>query len=126
MCDEWTSSMSENQVFKGGNLPNLADLVTILVNFFNNKQKFNEYFCKALYGSLGSFEGCDAFSDMMTNSKIKNWYEAMREQVTNSKGQVYLNDPKCFNPNFNKKNDLDYDNDCKEKDKKAVAAKKSK
>jgi hypothetical protein len=54
---------------------------------------------------------------MMLNSKIKNWYEACREQVVNSKGSVYLNNPKNFNPNFNKKNDLNYENDCKDKKK---------
>ena len=45
-------------------------------------------YSKALYGAIGSFEGCSAFTDMMLNSKIKNWYEACREQVVNSKGSV--------------------------------------
>lgn len=29
----------------------------------------------------------------MNNSKIKNWYEAMRDQVENSQGAYFLNDP---------------------------------
>ncbi len=29
LCDEWASSFSDNQVFKGGSIPNLADLVNI-------------------------------------------------------------------------------------------------
>lgn len=60
-----------------------------------------------------SFEGCAAFEDMMKNSKIKNWYEAVREHVVHNKGQVYLNDPQAFNPKFNKKKDLNYEEDCK-------------
>lgn len=31
MCDEWANSLSGNQVFKGGEVPNLADLVKILI-----------------------------------------------------------------------------------------------
>jgi hypothetical protein len=30
---------------------------------------------------------------MMLNSKIKNWYDAMKDQVAHSKGSVYLNNP---------------------------------
>ena len=30
---------------------------------------------------------------MMINSKIKNWYDAMKNQVVHSKGSVYLNNP---------------------------------
>ena len=78
---------------------------------------------QALYGALGSFEGCSAFQDMMLNSKIKNWYEACKDQVINSKGHVYLNNPMSFNPNFNKKSDLNYDDDCKNKDQKKKKSK---
>lgn len=71
MCDEWVKSL--NGQFKGGSKPNLADL--------------------ALYGVIGSFEGCEAFNDMMNNTKIRNWYEACKDQVVNSKGGFYLNNP---------------------------------
>jgi hypothetical protein len=69
-CNEWVDSLKDG-MFRGGATPNLADL--------------------ALYGSIGSFEGCVAFSDMMKNSKIKTWYEAMKDQVENSQGSLYLN-----------------------------------
>jgi len=42
MCDEWVSSFSDNQVFKGGNIPNLADLVKI--HFYSKKLSYQIYF----------------------------------------------------------------------------------
>lgn len=75
--EEWTSTIDSKHIFKGGMKPNLADL--------------------ALYGSMGSFEGCLAFDDMMKHDKIKAWYLAMKDMVSNSKGVIYLNNDKIKN-----------------------------
>ena len=72
LCNEWTDSL-EGRTFQGGTYPNLADL-----NF---------------YGAIGSFEGTQSFQDMMKNTSIKNWYDAMKEQVENSKGSLLLSNP---------------------------------
>ena len=40
---------------------------------------------------MGSFEGCEAFQDMMQNPDIKKWYLACKEEVTNSKGLMKTN-----------------------------------
>ena len=69
--EEWISTLDSKDKFKGGQKPNLADL--------------------ALYGSMGSFEGCRAFEDMMQHEKIKSWFLEMKELVTHSAGSVYLN-----------------------------------
>lgn len=92
-CNEWVSSIDGRQVFRGGPKPNLSDL--------------------SLYGAIQSFEGCDAFNDMINNSKIKNWYEAMKEQVEQSKGSVLLN-----NPFYSVKHSMDNCNDKEIKQKK--------
>lgn len=52
----------------GGNEPNLADL--------------------SVYGVLNSIEGCDAFKDVMNNTKLGPWYNAMKERVTKSAGSL--------------------------------------
>lgn len=50
-CDRWTNELKKhNSKFLGGNKPNLADL--------------------AFYGALTSMEGCQAFSDILDNTKI--------------------------------------------------------
>jgi hypothetical protein len=46
---------------------------------------------------MGSFEGCQAFEDMMKHEKIKAWFMAMKELVTNSSGSVYLNNENIKN-----------------------------
>lgn len=57
-------------MFMGGDKPNLSDL--------------------AVYGILKSIEGCDAFQDLLNNTKIGNWYTAMREQVETHSGSTNL------------------------------------
>lgn len=52
--------------FMGGNKPDLSDL--------------------AVYGVLKSIEGCDAFQDLLANTKIGVWYNAMTEQVDTHAG----------------------------------------
>lgn len=54
----------------GGNNPDLSDL--------------------AVYGVLKSIEGCDAFQDLLVNTKIGVWYNAMKEQVDTHAGSVKL------------------------------------
>lgn len=54
----------------GGNKPNLSDL--------------------AVYGVLKSIEGCDAFQDLLANTKIGVWYDAMKEQVDTHAGSAML------------------------------------
>ena len=51
----------------GGEAPNLADL--------------------AVYGALSAIEGCDAFSDLSVNTKVKPWFEAMKQAVQNNEGK---------------------------------------
>lgn len=58
----------QGTTFMGGNKPNLSDL--------------------AVYGVLKSIEGCDAFKDLQTYTKIDVWYNAMKEQVDTHSGSV--------------------------------------
>ena len=70
-ANEWVEAVGTINKFRGGNEPNLSDL--------------------ALYGALRSFKGCDAFADLMRNTKIKVWYENCRQHVKSSKGKDKLN-----------------------------------
>lgn len=72
LANEWTSALSaeKSKPFCGGAVPNLGDL--------------------ALYGILNSFVGCKAFEDLMANTQLRSWFEAMRDQVVNGKGQQKL------------------------------------
>ncbi|XP_011879923.1 PREDICTED: prostaglandin E synthase 2 [Vollenhovia emeryi] len=56
--------------FMGGSKPNLSDL--------------------AVYGILKSIEGCDAFQDLLSNTNIGVWYDAMKEQVDTHSGSDSL------------------------------------
>ncbi|XP_014477535.1 PREDICTED: prostaglandin E synthase 2 [Dinoponera quadriceps] len=56
--------------FMGGNKPDLSDL--------------------AVYGVLKSIEGCDAFQDLRANTKIGDWYDAVKEQVDTHAGSMKL------------------------------------
>jgi microsomal prostaglandin-E synthase 2 len=56
--------------FMGGSKPDLSDL--------------------AVYGILKSIEGCDAFQDLLTHTKIGIWYNAVKEQVDAHSGSVSL------------------------------------
>lgn len=51
----------KSRKFHGGDKPDLADL--------------------AVYGVLSSIEGCQAFRDLSKNTKINNWYSAVKEYV---------------------------------------------
>ena len=57
--------------FMGGQNPDLSDL--------------------AVYGVLRSIEGCDAFKDALSNTKLGGWYEAVKEKVDRHEGGQLLN-----------------------------------
>ncbi|EFN73810.1 Prostaglandin E synthase 2 [Camponotus floridanus] len=61
---------SRGTEFMGGSKPDLSDL--------------------AVYGILKSIEGCDAFQDLLTHTKIGIWYNGMKEQVDTHSGSVNL------------------------------------
>ncbi|KAG1714367.1 Prostaglandin E synthase 2 [Nymphon striatum] len=60
-CREWTRAIGNKRKFMGGDKPNLADL--------------------AVYGVLNSIEGCNAFEDVLQNTKIKKWYYETKKAV---------------------------------------------
>lgn len=68
LCREWTAAVGATRKFMGGERPNLSDL--------------------AVYGVLSSFEGCRAFSDMLTNTAIGPWYENTRQAVKDRQGAL--------------------------------------
>ncbi|XP_013792542.1 prostaglandin E synthase 2-like [Limulus polyphemus] len=65
-CREWNIAIGKDRIFLGGNMPNLADL--------------------AVYGVLNSIEGCEAFQDLLKNTKIGPWYFRTKEAVSNHYG----------------------------------------
>jgi len=65
-CKEWTKAIGRKRKFMGGDAPNLADL--------------------AMYGSLSSIEGCQAFADLMNATDIGPWYKRTQEAVNASAG----------------------------------------
>lgn len=68
-CNSWTSELNKRKsTFLGGNKPNLADL--------------------SLYGALTSMEGCQAFSDILKNTSIEPWFQAVKKHVTTNRGEV--------------------------------------
>lgn len=60
-CDEWIRAIGQHRKFMGGDRPNLADL--------------------AVYGALTSFEGCEAFQDLLKNTEIGPWFRATKSAV---------------------------------------------
>lgn len=60
-CDEWVRTVGKENTFFGGDQPNLADI--------------------SVYGVLTAIEGCDAFQDVLKNTKIKTWYYATKKCV---------------------------------------------
>jgi len=58
--DEWANAVGDKD-FLGGSEPNLADL--------------------NVYGILTAIQGCEAFDDLMTNTKIQPWFERMKNLV---------------------------------------------
>lgn len=70
-CDKWIAAVKQTGLpFLGGTKPNLADL--------------------SVYGVLSSIEGCDAFSDLLLNCGISEWYLAMKDAVQNHRGAKFL------------------------------------
>lgn len=65
-CREWNTAVGKDRIFHGGNMPNLADL--------------------AVFGVLNSIEGCEAFKDLLKNTKIGPWYFQTKEAVSNHYG----------------------------------------
>ncbi|XP_061836413.1 prostaglandin E synthase 2 [Nerophis lumbriciformis] len=55
--NDWVAAIGKKRKFMGGDCPNLADL--------------------AVFGVLRVMEGLQAFDDMMSNTKVKNWYQRM-------------------------------------------------
>lgn len=65
----WLKEISKNK-FHGGEEPDLSDL--------------------AVYGVLTAVEGCDAFQDLLTNTKVRSWFYNMKDAVHNHLGEKYL------------------------------------
>ncbi|CAF3358532.1 unnamed protein product [Rotaria socialis] len=59
-ANEWVKAVG-NKDFLGGSEPNLADL--------------------NVYGVLTAIQGCEAFQDLMSNTKIQPWFERMKHLV---------------------------------------------
>ncbi|CAF3972137.1 unnamed protein product [Rotaria sp. Silwood2] len=59
-ANEWVKAVG-NKDFLGGSEPNLADL--------------------NVYGVLTAIQGCEAFQDLMNNTKIQPWFERMKHKV---------------------------------------------
>ncbi|XP_076634278.1 prostaglandin E synthase Su(P) [Colletes latitarsis] len=69
--NKWLGAIRKRgSTFMGGETPNLSDL--------------------AVYGILKSIEGCNAFKDALTNTKLKTWYNAMTKEVETHSGSKYL------------------------------------
>lgn len=70
-CDVWTDELKKKKsTFIGGDTPNLADL--------------------ALFGALMSMEGCQAYSDILTNTDIESWINAIKMHVCRNKGDSVI------------------------------------
>lgn len=68
-CYAWTSELNKRKSqFLGGNKPNLGDL--------------------AFYGALTSMEGCQAFKDMLHNTNIETWFQAVKNHVDANRGEI--------------------------------------
>lgn len=65
-CNFWIKSIqAKGTKFMGGSKPNLADL--------------------SVFGILNSMEGCNAFQDLLNNSKIKKWFYNMKDELNQHK-----------------------------------------
>ncbi|KAK2169902.1 hypothetical protein LSH36_6g13000 [Paralvinella palmiformis] len=67
-CKEWMKAIGPNRQFLGGDTPNLADI--------------------SVYGVLSSFEGCQSFKDVLSNTDIGPWYSQMKKLIEGLKGHV--------------------------------------
>jgi len=64
----WVKSVrAKGTPFMGGSQPDLADL--------------------AVYGVLSAIEGCDAFQDLLNNTKVAKWYNRVKEACRQKQGQ---------------------------------------
>ena len=63
----------------------------------------------AVYGVLSAIEGCDAFQDILNNTKVAKWYNRMKQACALKEGQSIFNgqdpvmewhDCKWFNRRF--------------------------
>ncbi|XP_059481403.1 prostaglandin E synthase 2 [Neocloeon triangulifer] len=67
-CNFWLKELNQKKTpFMGGSQPNLSDL--------------------AVFGILNSIEGCDAFKDLETNTKIGPWYYGMKTAIKHRSGE---------------------------------------
>lgn len=68
-CNSWTNELEKKKSkFLGGDKPNLADL--------------------SFYGALTCMEGTSAFADILKNTKIEPWFQAIKKHVNTNKGQI--------------------------------------
>ncbi|XP_014667740.1 PREDICTED: LOW QUALITY PROTEIN: prostaglandin E synthase 2-like [Priapulus caudatus] len=81
-CRHWTKHVGKQRTFMGGDKPNLADL--------------------AVYGILNSIEGCEAFQDVLTNTKIGDWYYNTQQAVKLHVGSELLAEH-CYDRYFKRK-----------------------
>lgn len=79
-CNHWIRGIGKGRQFMGGDLPNLADLV-ILGLFTHLCNNFVLSPLQAMYGTLSSFEGCQAFTELMENTKLAKWYSRVKKLV---------------------------------------------
>ena len=72
-CDDWMKVVKKSGgKFMGGAEPNLADL--------------------AVYGVMTSMQGTCSFDDMMANTKVKDWFNEVKGEVTKKEGKRLLDD----------------------------------
>jgi microsomal prostaglandin-E synthase 2 len=70
-CNFWVKQLKkQNTKYLGGSSPNLADL--------------------AVFGVLNSIEGCNAFKDLLQNTRIGPWYYDMKVAVEKHLGNNLL------------------------------------
>ncbi|XP_037051824.1 prostaglandin E synthase 2-like [Bradysia coprophila] len=69
VCNKWTDELDRLKTpFHGGKAPDLADL--------------------AVFGAMNSFVGCQTFTDLMNNTRIKPWFDAMKENAEKNRGTI--------------------------------------
>lgn len=67
-CNELTKELAKQKTpFLGGKTPNLADI--------------------SAFGVLNSMEGCQAWRDCLENTKVGNWFTAMKELAVANRGK---------------------------------------
>ncbi|KAH3849781.1 prostaglandin E synthase 2-like [Dreissena polymorpha] len=76
-CDTWMEAVGSGLFFHGDK-PGLVDL--------------------SVYGALHSFQGCQAFKDLMQCHKVKDWYERTEEQIDTHQGAMLLGKKPAHHP----------------------------